>query len=113
MGFRMTAFLPSLGVSLFGLGALAWLMLTAPQQGADGGARSGQIGVILPPWQAAGLHGAAAFDLPIVALRWGGHLAVLDTSARPEARAMLHDLGYITINTAVPVSCTAAEMRDA
>lgn len=88
-------------------------MLTAPEQGAAGGARGGQIGVIMAPWQGAGMQGAAAFDLPIIALRWGGYLAVLDTSAQPNARAMLHDLGYVTINTAAPVSCIAAEMRDA
>ena len=109
--FAMTAFLPSLGISVFGICALAWLMLTSPPLGDA--PRSGQVGVILMPWQAGQLQAAAAFDLPIIALRWGGYLLVLDTSGQPSARAKLRGLGHIVINTTQPSSCLAAEMPDA
>jgi hypothetical protein len=109
--FAMTAFLPSFGISVFGICALAWLMLTSPPLGDA--PRTGQMGVILMPWQAGQLQAAAAFDLPIVALRWGGYLLVLDTSGQPNARAKLRELGHIVINTSQPSNCFAAEAIDA
>lgn len=97
------AVLPTLGVALFGLSALGWLMLTSASAQADGGAS--QIGIVIPPWSQGGMAVAAGFDLPIIDLRWGGHLVVVDVTAKPNARHMMQAAGYLVINTAVPSGC--------
>ncbi len=112
----MTSFaktiIPSVGVALFGLGALGWLMLTQPGGGLG---RSGlpapdmQIGVVIPPWKTGGLRTAAEFGLPVIALRWAGHLVVLDISTRPSARGDLRRAGNIVITTSQPASCMIKE----
>lgn len=97
------AALPAVGVGAFGLAALGWLMLTTPAPAAS--AAPAQIGVVFAPWSQAGITAAARFDLPIIDLRWGGHLVVLDVSHQPNAGQRLHDLGYFIINTSVASGC--------
>ena len=97
------AALPAMGVGAFGLAALGWLMLTTPAPSAS--AAPAQIGVVLAPWSQAGIAAAAQFDLPIIDLRWGGHLVVLDISQHPNAGQRLRDFGYFVINTSVASGC--------
>ena len=67
---------PALGISLAGLGLLLGLAL-APR--ADAAA----LGLIVPPWMspADGLRAAAASAVPIVDLRAGGRLIVVQPPA--------------------------------
>lgn len=113
---RAAPLLPSLALAVVGLGALAWLMLTAPETVQNNIGQSGQIsrtapvqsaqiGVVIAPWAQGGMRAAAAFGLPIVTIRWGGHLVVLDVTDQPQARDMLRDLGYFIITTTTPSSC--------
>ncbi len=107
----LVAALPTLGVALFGLSALGWLMLTTPAaqagMGQVGAGRvgAGQVGVIIAPWSQGGMAAAAGFDLPIIDLRWAGHLVVVDVSGAPHARRALQSAGYLVINTDVPSGC--------
>lgn len=98
------AVLPTLAVAGFGILALGWLMLTSdlatPQN------RQGKIGVIVPPWHQGGLLAAAGLGLPIIDLRWDGHLIILSTDQRPDAGAQLKAAGYFVINTNVSAICT-------
>lgn len=94
--------LPTLAVTVFGILALGWMMLTAD---AGKGLRA-QVGVIVPPWQQGGLGAAASMGLPIVDLRWAGHLVILSTDRQPDARARLQDAGYFVINTDLPPMCS-------
>ncbi len=124
----LLAVLPTLGVSIFGLGALGFLMLTAPsprpQLGAfvagqeDGPAAINaqlgtQFGVMFPPWGPSGLAAASALNLPIITLRWGGHLAIVDATGAPGSRAALDDKGFFTITTTAPPGCMIKRSSDA
>lgn len=94
----ITAF-PSVLMASLGLGGLAMLTFAARPD-------SGQVGVIVAPWADAGMARAAAFDAPIIALRWGGHLIVLDISQNPTAFARLKNAGAIMIETGINAGCT-------
>jgi len=54
---------------------------------------SGLVAAVVPPWQAGGLARAAATGLPVLDLRWHGHLLILDTGADAEVLARLRDEG--------------------
>lgn len=104
----LNAVVPSLLIAALGLVFLAWQMLIAPAplpSGKDEGATAAQLGVIFAPWSPRGMAGAAQLGLPIIALRWGGYLAVVDVSAQPSAKAALQSAGYFVINTATPPTC--------
>lgn len=97
------AAMPAMAVATFGLAALGWLMLTTPAAPAP--FANTQVGIVIAPWSQTGLTTAAQFDLPIIDLRWGGHLVILDVSRSAGARARLRDLGYLFINTSAFSGC--------
>lgn len=70
-------------LAVLGLTALAALRLV------DGGA--GPVAALVPPWQAGGLARAAALDMPLIDMRWAGHLLVVDPG--PQGRDRLRAQG--------------------
>ncbi len=107
----LRAALPAMGVGAFGLAVLGWLMLTTPAPATSVAAP--QIGVVLAPWSQAGITAEARFDLPIIDLRWGGHLVVLDVSQNPNAGQRLRDFGYFVITTTAASGCLTQRTIDA
>jgi hypothetical protein len=107
----LCAALPAVGVGAFGLAALGWLMLTTPAPATS--VAAAQIGVVLAPWSQTGITAAARFELPIIDLRWGGHLVVLDVSQSPNASQRLRDFGYFVINTTAASGCLSQRTTDA
>lgn len=103
---RIETFGPSLLVALLGLFFLAQLALAAAPN-------STQFGVIVPPWQQGGIQLAAAFNAPIVDLRWDGHLIILDISNDPTAIDRLKGSGLTLISTDITAGCDPKTIKEA
>jgi len=92
-------------LALFGFATLGAMMLTTPStttlRAAAAQGIPPQIGVVLPPWSQGGLAQAAGLGAPIIDLRWGGYLAILDIRARPGLGKTLRANGYFIIQTAL------------
>lgn len=95
---KIETFGPSVLVAIIGLAFLAQLTFAATPT-------SKQIGVIVPPWRSGGLIVAAGFAAPIIDLRWGGHLIVLDVSNDPSLIERLHKSGMTLIATDIRAGC--------
>ena len=40
----------------------------------------GPVAALVPPWQAGGMARAASLGLPVIDIRWGGRLLILDAT---------------------------------
>jgi hypothetical protein len=70
----------------------------------------GQVGLvaaIVPPWQAAGMAAAATTGLPVVDLRWGGHVMILDTGGDAAVLAHLRAQGFWLLDAGGQRGCGA------
>ena len=64
----------------------------------------GPIAVIVPPWRAGGLTFAAEVGLPVIDIRFGGHVLIF---AEPDGQFPLSRLGPFVMPATVPFGCVA------
>jgi hypothetical protein len=89
-------------VAVAGLG----LVLLAAERLAPGG--PGPMAALVPPWQTGGMARAAALGLPVLDIRWAGHLIVVDPG--PEGAERLWRAGLVPLSASAVGTClTTAE----
>lgn len=62
------------------------------------GPGAAQVAAFVPPWQHGGMARAAALGLPVLDIRWGGHLLLLDPSPQDGALARLRGQGLLLLD---------------
>ena len=90
-------------VAVAGLG----LLLLAAERLAPGG--PGPVAALVPPWQAGGMARAATLGLPVLDIRWGGHLIVVDPG--PEGAARLWRAGLVPLSASAVGTCLTADVE--
>jgi hypothetical protein len=100
---KMQSVIPTLMMAVFGLIFLVQMLMAVP--GA-----SQQVAVIVPPWAMGGMGLAARLNMPIVDLRWQGHVIILDVSKDPMAVSQLQNAGFFLIKTDVQTGCRSVKV---
>lgn len=100
---KMQSVMPALVMAVLGLIFLVQMSMAVP--GA-----SQQVAVIVPPWAMGGMGLAARLNMPIVDLRWQGHVIILDVSQNPMAVRQLQNAGFFLIETDVQTGCVSAKV---
>lgn len=99
----MQSVIPTLMMAVFGLIFLVQMLMAVP--GA-----SQQVAVIVPPWAMGGMGLAARLNMPIVDLRWQGHVIILDVSKDPMTVSQLQNAGFFLIKTDVQTGCRSVKV---
>lgn len=87
----------ALAITALGLSVLGYDKLAPPASG-------GPVAVLVAPWQTGGMAFAAAANLPIIDIAWGGRLVIFDSTGNPSA---IDGLGLIAVSAAGPFGCLA------
>ena len=95
---------PGIGVAAVGLVALTCQIFAATSDAT-------RLAVIIPPWQDGGFARAAGFDMPIIDLRWHGHLVIIDASAAPTAAHDFAAQGLFVLDAARIATCLGLSLN--
>ncbi|MFN4099737.1 MAG: hypothetical protein ACK4GT_08165 [Pararhodobacter sp.] len=90
---------------------IAGLGLIAVQQLWPAG--PGLLAAVIPPWQRDGAARIAALDMPLLDIRWGGRLVIVDPGPGPglTGAARIWRAGLVPLNASTPATCLARTER--
>ncbi|MCA2013006.1 hypothetical protein [Pararhodobacter sp. CCB-MM2] len=91
----MEGMMSAMGVAVLGLGLLAGKQLLP--------VGDGPVAAVLPPWRDDGAARIAALNLPILDIRWGGRLVVVD--AGPGGASQVWHAGLLPLAAVAPATC--------
>lgn len=85
--------------------AVAGLGLMATQQLWPAG--PGLLAAVIPPWQVDGGARIASLDMPILDIRWGGRLVIVDPGSGPGTNgvARIWEAGLLPLSASTPATC--------
>jgi len=87
MEFRMPVWTNAVMIALLGVGVLTHLSF-APHEGTR------FVAALVLPWDAGGVQAVVAANLPLIDLRWRGHVMILDTGGDAAVLARLRHQGF-------------------
>ena len=101
----MDGMVSALAVAVAGLGLLAGQQLWP--------AGPGPLAAVIPPWHGDAGARIAALDMPILDIRWGGRLVVVDPGpATASGAARIWRAGLVPIAADTPATCLTGDLGE-